>query len=446
MMLWNILKNMNINKKNIMKKLKVESFKVHLHSDSTTSGVSNINSSNGARECTTRNFSADLEIFTNSLKNIIYLIEINSTRITNGEFGSYGRDNSYGHFYLANNDKDYDSTLILLKKGILPAGLISGEFFSNYNKNNYNKNNNWPMSLCPYSKSDYIKSRLEKNELAIEVYFYDSFEHNDGLMTCPDEDLYNGIYFSLPDFNKLIKSPKDRVKLLWDKLEIDENYNCEGKCGENILDDSNLREVIIDGFKRLAITETSNNIENRVAAIKDKIVAHKEMMDERIIRSRKSNAKFIAENINEVFLTEEQKTGGITLQEMKNLNGEKSIPNKQIESKENLDRVSFLDELHEITYKKKKNLPYEEYIEYIIKKITNPNDHVDVDYAFRSLDKLFHKIERVHSSVLDINKIEPMSAFELIAKDFGVSESSFYPILDLAIKTPLQLLKSLLNK
>jgi len=413
--------------------MKVSYFDVEIDSRSIQSGVSNI-SSTGKPECTKRTYNCTLRVHTNTKKNIIYVTTNNSITVDSGELGSYSGDNIYGGFFLPKNNDEYKEIISSLKKGNIPNSCIFDIFMSNFDPQEYNCDNNWPMRLRGCGDYEVIIHSLSNNKIPVYIDYYDCFEHEDGLQTYPSEDLYGYVAFSIDEFKKLFT--KERVKFLWDYLEIDKNYNVEDRFGKIILDDSNLREVIKDGFNRLKPTKTNSNIPTILKNIDDTVKAHNEMMAQRAIDTEKSNAKFREKNKNEVFLTEKQKNT-ITLSGMVDLDRNSKI---DFESKINL-----LNDIHFETYGEYMSFDYFEFIDYIIEKFLNPSDGVDTNYAFESFSKLYKISEKSHTSKLNLKKLNVEDGFRLLALDFELKEDKFLSLLDLPLRTPIQILQTTLK-
>lgn len=395
------------------KELKVSQFKVNLHSDCTESGTSNIGYG-GQRQCQRKQYNVYLTVYTNTKKNIIYVIQNSRTTISEGDFGSYSRDNEIAHFYIAKNDKDYNAALKSLKNGILPYGIISDIFLHSYDEQYYNLNNDFSFNISACANEDYVISNLKNNDLSIHFHYYDCFVYDDGLESYPSEDLCSNIYISLEDFPVLFDK-KQRVTYLWDRLDIENAFLYNGPDGDNTknaLDESNFRQIIIDAIEGLKPTENNEDyVEMYINSVKEKVTAHSAMIKEREIRIAESNKKWAEMNPDAVYLTPQQKSGKspVTVNDMVRIN---NGGNKELE---------------------------------YIRKILKSSDECEQWDAVLELRDIFNETDKKYSSEIDIRKIDISTALKYISMDLGLGKDGMDCLLKLPLNTVLNILTEFLT-
>ena len=410
-------------------KNKVEKFKVNIFDDCVSTPTSNIGY-NGQRQCQTQSYNTTLTVYYRKGWNIIHCVSSNSMTVSEGDFGSYTRDlNRVGYLYIGKDKKDFDKAMKTLKGGELPNGMLSGVFMTNYDEETYHRNNDFPLSLSISSDEKSIIQSFDEEYIACGAQYHDDFVFVNNLHAYVDEDLNGEFFLSVEDLISINTSKKKRVDILWVELGILDNYDDE------ILNDSNFRQVIIDSINSLKLTEDNYSLDDLVNVLKNKTESFRKIEKEKKIRAEESNKKWSERNGGAVYLSEEQKNGSINLKTMEITS--KTEPTKT----DNI--VVELNDIHYKCFGKICDYNYPQYMDYIINKLVSPSDSFDFDYGIRSIEVVKSLITKETLSKIDTSKVDLLGIYSILSADLELPVEKLNKLLALPIRSSLDIVKAL---
>ena len=428
---------------------KLKTFSKGLRSFNHISGVSNISSS-GISERTTHSNNVYYNVYYSDTSCLIYIILNDLKIVDNGELGRSSSTSKSGFLYIAIKEEDKEKALKKLRKGKIPKKTLGGAFFSNFDRHSYYKDNNFPISFFISTDEDNIKSYFENFELdddeehiILEIDYFDCFVFDDGLEIDPSEELPTYDFLFLNDFYSFINDKEFRLEYLWEYLDIEKYYNTPDKFGNNILDCLNLdgnktfRKVIEDSFRnfRLADNDSRDIIKSHIDGINHKYNSFIEASKNFEKRSIESNKRYDARHLGE---------GVFSNMDINMINRGKS---SNILG-DNILKLDFLDIIksnYNIIYRDNKFSikDYDDAIIFVIDKIVNNSNQVDLSFGYESLKGIM-QVSNTNIRMLrgDVKVDKVLMA---ISKDLKVDFGYFRPILDKSTRTVLQVIESLVN-